>query len=366
MDKLSKNLVNNDHNVVTSQKTQTTTSEIYKQYQEHLKLLIECSDIKFNFDDHIEIFVDIFQNHNFTNESNCPTRSNILGVYNCYILKNYEMAVMHWLIACDQTNDDAMKNLGNYYMCIEKDVIQGLQFYELACVNGNVGAMYNLGCYYRFRTNNINKAIEYFTMGTEKHCVDSMFNLAQCYYNKGNYGKAESYYKMAYEKNHLCASGYLGRLYDGVKKDFPLAMKYYLMAFENNNYRFYDELMSLVMKTNSKETLIQIVKKLLIDGEIARFKHITMSDLEKWKMLYLLEKDSFSNSSLVFVRSELEKNRDIMRLKNKITRATKFNTLEQCILCLDDNVLCVEMNCGHSVCFNCWDPSLKCYFKWCN
>lgn len=351
--------------VDTDADTQTSQYNIFKQYRKQLDLLASRSKIKFNFDTNIEIFMDIFQNHNLSNESNCPTRSNILGVYYCYIEKDYEMAKVHWFMACDQSNSDAMKNLGNYYLYIEHNDKQGLNFYSMACEKANVEAMYNLGCYFLHRTNNIYKAIEYFTMGAENGCVDSMFNLAQCYYIRGNYGKAQLYYEMAHEKNHLRAPGCLGQLYYEVKKDLVLALKYYLIAFENGDYRFYDNLMLVVMETNSKEILVRIVKKLLTDGELTMVKNINMSDLEKWKMLYLLEKDGFTNGTLVCLRSELENNRDIMCLKNKMLRATKFNTLEQCLICLDDNVLCVEMNCGHSVCFNCWDPSLKCYYKWC-
>lgn len=357
--------VGTEQSVGVNQDLQITHSSIYKQYQEQLDLLIVHSDIKFNFDDHIEIFVDIFQNHNFTNDSNCPVHSNILGVYNCYILKNYEMAVMHWLIACDQTNADAMKNLGNYYMRIEKNAVQALQFYKLACDNGNVGAMYNLGCYYAFRSNNIDMAIKYFTMGIEKGCADSMFNLGQMYYNDREYEKAEKYYMMAFEKDHTRASGCLGRLYYEIKRDNELASMYYLIGFENGDYKFFNDLVQVVRKLNSNELLVRIVKKLLTDGENEMIKKMNIGELTKWKVLYLLGKDGFSNGSTVELCTEFEKNRDIMYLKNKMMRATKFNTLEQCTICLDDNVLCVEMNCGHSICFNCYNPSSKCYYKWC-
>ncbi len=73
-------------------------------------------------------------------------------------------------------------------------------------------------------------------------------------------------------------------------------------------------------------------------------------------------KNSLINNKI----NELEKNREIQIYKNKIRLFEKFKNYTKCPLCLEDNVLNIDLDCGHEVCVCCYKSNSKCYYSWCN
>jgi hypothetical protein len=69
------------------------------------------------------------------------------GVYHEY-KKDYDTMKKYYLMAVENGNISAMKNLGNYYNNIEKEYDLMKKYYLMAIENGNVRAMYHLGVYY--------------------------------------------------------------------------------------------------------------------------------------------------------------------------------------------------------------------------
>lgn len=62
---------------------------------------------------------------------------------------------------------------------------------------------------------------------------------------------------------------------------------------------------------------------------------------------------------------ELEKNYQVQVYKNKINLFKKLNNFTTCSLCLTDNILNIDLVCGHEICVECYEHDLKCYYKWC-
>jgi hypothetical protein len=127
----------------------------------------------------------------------------------------------------------------------------------------------------------------------------------------------------------------LGFYYE--KTDYNQMKKYYLMAIELGDNKSMNNIIFYFKNSNSNifeyyDTLLGIKNKsIIVNKEI----------------------------------NEIELSRDILYYNNKIRLFEKLNNISTCPICLHDNILLIDMKCGHEICVNCYKYTTTCYFKWC-
>jgi TPR repeat protein len=225
------------------------------------------------------------------------------GLYFQYKQKDYELMKKYYLMTIEKNNSYAKFNLGKYYQKIEKDYVQMKKYYLMAIEKGNNNAMNNLGFYYKKIEKDYNLMKKYYLMAIEKGNLKAMNNLAT-YYQKieKDYDLMKKYYQMA------------------IEKDNSKAMYYLSLYYEKNKLDFYKELINI---KNKNELITNKIK------ELENIKEIKI----------------YNNKKLLFEN-----------LKN----------YKKCALCLEDNVLNIDLNCGHDICVECYTNDLKCIYNFCN
>jgi TPR repeat protein len=112
-------------------------------------------------------------------------------------------------------------------------------------------------CYYSLKE--FQQAETFYKMAIDKDSVYAMYNLALLYTNeKKDYGQAEKYFKMAIEKGDDDSMYCLAQVYLTEKKDFDQAEKYFKMAIENDHADAINGL--AVLYSTKKEDLNQAEK----------------------------------------------------------------------------------------------------------
>ena len=127
----------------------------------------------------------------------------------------------------------------------------------------------------------------------------------------------------------------VGLYYKTIEKDYDQMKKYYLMAIELNN-------------SNSMNNLAL---------------YYLNNKLEFYKLLLTLKNKNESINNQIKL---LENEKKIKIYKNKILLFERLKNYKTCLLCLQDNTLNIDLNCGHEICTECYNDNLKCYFNWCN
>jgi TPR repeat protein len=145
----------------------------------------------------------------------------------------------------------------------------------------------------------------------------------------------KKYYLMAIEKGNSLAMNNLGIYYKNIEKDYDQMKKYYLMAIEKGNSKamfnlclYYDE------------------------NELDFYK----------ELINIKNKNGLIKNKI----KELEKIKEIKIYKNKIILFENLKNYKKCGLCLEDNVLHINLNCGHDICIGCYTNDLECIYNFCS
>jgi hypothetical protein len=120
----------------------------------------------------------------------------------------------------------------------------------------------------------------------------------------------------------------IGIYYYNIKKDYDLMKKYFLMAIELNQNKAINDLENCLNNPLQLYCeLIKFNKHELIDKKI----------------------------------KELKNNRQVNNYLNKCKFSEKYNVIEYCFICLEDNKLSITIdNCCHTVCKECYCKLNKC------
>ncbi|XWV26700.1 hypothetical protein QJ857_gp0357 [Tupanvirus soda lake] len=191
--------------------------------------------------------------------------------------------------------------------------------------------MNNLAIIYGDVEENYELAVKYFLMAIEKGCSAAMYNLASHYEDiDKNYELAIKYYLMAIENEDADAMHSLAMYYQKIEKNDVLALKYYLMAAHSQNY-------SSVKKINNK-----LKKHFDIDLAIKAYNFLTSENLAK-------------------LNKKICKTLLVEKIMNQ--NAAEINnvcTIFCCTNCKLEQVKCVFLECGHSICAQCYQQITKC------
>lgn len=165
----------------------------------------------------------------------------ILGLYFCYIKKDYVKAKKYLSMSVEKGNIKASHCLGRYYHFIEPSYEQMKMYFLMAIEKNHLLSMYNLGYYY-FDEGMYEMALHYWFMvietNTNTNCWEGMtMNMLGIYYYhiEKNYEKAEHYYELAIEKDYVKAMNNLGCYHQHVTKNYEKAEYYLTMGFEKKD-----------------------------------------------------------------------------------------------------------------------------------
>lgn len=315
----------------------------YNQYKERIEKLNNDHSIYLSnvYDEYWDIFCDVFidgdLNVDVPNE-NHGVKLDLVGLYYFLVLKNYENAHDAWMKSIDNYgNSYAMNNMGHYHNA-RKDYERGTRFLLMAIDKGNVSAMYNLGHFYCVYAGQCEQAKHYLMMAIEKGDVQAMITLGNHY--------------LYHEKNYVSA------------------MKYFMLGWTHGDIR---SLKKLVKLANSKdmltyENLSIICRTVLTSGSNNRCISVLGNNnnmFVKWKTFVELQNEGIVlGDNVIQIMRSFETNDDIQLYKSRKFRAQKFKTIDTCLICHRENILNIDLGCGHGVCDDCYRPSM-CIYKWC-
>ena len=287
----------------------------------------------------IEYILNLFNNGTIDDKTLDVNKLIWNGLYCQFVLKDYEKMKKYYSMAIKLGNSNAMNILACYYDDIEKNHKKAEKYYLMAIELGDSNSMYNLAHYYNHVEINHELMKKYYLMAIELGNSCAMNNLAHYYQHiEKNNKLMKKYCLMAIELGNSCAMNNLAHYYHHVEKNHDLMKKYYLMAIESGN-------------SSAMNNLAYY------------YHHIKKNNLMFYGELSKLNQNKLIKNKL----NELENSdKQIIIYKNKIRLFKELNNYKQCKLCLENDVLNIDLNCGHDMCIDCYQTYFKCYYAFCN
>jgi len=258
------------------------------------------------------------------NASNCLTSHSFSESANDsdsypYIGLN-ELAHMHYKMAVFyDDNGDSYEAETHYLMTIE--------------LNNDCDAMMSIGIHYEICVQDKEKAIEWFLYIIDLYdSKNAMYNLADLYESICDYNNALHYYVMVLDKGDLSIFDKIFSLCKKTKniEEFNFCFYNFICYHDINNIDdFY-----YYMHGFNKYALLDFLERIIID--IGNYLHP-------------IHKNCFENNLKIF-----KKDSCFNILENKIKLFTKLNHMSDCGICLEENVLHIDLKCGHCFCVDCY------------
>ena len=280
----------------------------------------------------------------------------LYGLYNEFVTKNYDKMKQYYYKAIELNDECACCRLALHYELVDINIKKMIKYYNMACKFNNKIALNNMAKYYR-----LNKKFE-----KMKYCFESLARI----FNDCNaiYSLALHYYYIEHDdiqtkyylnKGVLLNDGpclcFMGIYYINVENNIDLMKKYWLKAIKINNC---ESMYNMGLYYGEKENDYYNMKyyfELAILNNIGRdnkflFDKIIFK-LNKLDQYLLLIK--IINNNYSYLTENIKKqilNYDIVKIyKNKCNFLLKK---EKCMLCLDDDVDCIPLECCHYLCIN--------------
>ena len=209
-------------------------------------------------------------------------------------------------------------------------------------INNSLNAMINLGVHYENVIKDKNKAIEmYLKVINDYDEKDAMFNL--------------------------------GDLYECIN-DYDNAFKYYDMAIDKEDEEAYDKVLLLCNKLNDLDRFKKYFLKIMTTKEVDDVDDY-IHDFKKFILMDFLEsinitENNFDTTQIDIFKQNIKNFKKEARfniLETKIRLFTKLNHMSDCGVCLEENVLHIDLECGHCFCVDCYkkidkDPCPYCRY----
>ncbi len=233
------------------------------------------------------------------------------------------------------------------------------------------------------KTDEIEKLYNNNKLHVENDKVKTWYNLGVYYYEIKNYTEAVKYYMMAYDNDNDNAMNNLGFYYDVIEKNYPEAIKYYLMAIEKGNSdamynlgQYYYEIEKNYTEAN--KYLKMSVEKGDSDamcnlGFYYEYIENNYPEAIKYYLMAIEKGNDYAMDNLKMITIPLERymlfekhdiaytenHGDIQIYKNKL----KYSKIDDCGICLVEKVQVIQLSCfGHFCCTDCYP---KVYNKKC-
>lgn len=330
----------------------------------------------------------------------------------CYeCAEQFEYADKYHQLAIEKGYDPAIFDLGRHY-CSIRNFEQAVKYLLMTLdVNEhNSGAMFLLGyCYENIEGDNCEKALDYYSRASQNgHDYSTHIMGFKCANNE-NYEQAVEYYLKAVDAGVVISMCELGNYYYNVEKDYKQAFKYYIMAFDavnadpdvdTDNLKIqcsstpqdfeqaracwlstitngYFQLLGIFVELSEinetniihlYEDLMVICTCILASDNPIEYLHILNQSPKisfvTWKVLDKLihESNIVLDENVVEFKKSLEIN-DVELFKKRWEQAQVSGDMDICPICLTPDMLIVKIDCGHGVCYDCWEPSIKCFYR---
>ena len=210
------------------------------------------------------------------------------------------------------------------YCALESEIIEifngNVLKYESEEYKNNDNINFILGLYYHCKEINYDKMKYYYELAVNLNNFDAMNNMGMYYQNiEINYDKMKYYYQLAIDLNNDDAMNNMGVHYKNIEMNYDLMKYFYELAILNNQ----------------------------------NLSNITIFNLNKLDQYILLEKLKNKNVTNKYITIESIKKINsydiVIKYKNKCNILKK---IEKCILCLDDGIDCIPLECAHYLCIN--------------
>lgn len=403
--------MNTSDNMLIENQMQNQTKTQYKNLIKKLnnESIANISNI---YDEYSDVFCDVFINGNLnTNDLNVDrgVKLDLIGLYYLLITKDYQSAYNAWMESIDNyENSNAMNNMGCYFLDLGikyenatnesspdlklKYLATGLlipqdervityqcydiceYYFTMGFNKGSVPAINNLGYFYLNVKKNHERGKNFLLMAIERGSITALCHLGNYYcFDVKDYEQGKHYLTMAIDNEIVYAMRLLGIHYNRNEKNYEQAMKYFMMGWSHGDKSSL-EYLALLGNCNEclpykKLTVIYQTIGLSNDEKCTKLLSNANNGFIKWiTFLKLQEKGNVLSDCVIsimnFLKTAPETKSDIQLFKNRKFRAQKYQTFDDCPVCHDENVLNIDLGCGHGVCDNCYRPS-TCIYNWC-
>lgn len=288
-----------------------------------------------------------------------------LALHYEYIVKDYEKAEKYYLIAIEAGDIRAMHNLATYYDENLKDYEKAEQYYLMAIEAGNSDSMNSLALYYEYIKKNYDQAVQYFELAISLSNSDAMSNLALYYENiEKNYVKAVKYFLMGVDAGNHYAIYNLALYYVNVEGNYQKGIEYFMKGLELKNGISISPLIK-VLKLNEKlcfNSVLSIVRIIVINQELHEYLEPAMSAINNTFLVWIVFQELVDvlDPKFIPLLKTLEQDFDVVQYKYKLSRASRYNVMDTCPICLNGPVLNIDIGCTHGVCPKCYVPNIQC------
>lgn len=162
---------------------------------------------------------------------------------------NHKMAYQYYKIAADLGNNEAAQLVANCLIAgdgVKMNFKEAINYCVMAAHGGDAGAQVSLGNRYFFGEGlrrNYERAVYWYQEAAKQDDPVGLKNAADMFLEgkgcKRDVNKAIAYYTRAVELNYFEAAAPLAEIYatgaKSLKKNYELAVKYYFIAYENND-----------------------------------------------------------------------------------------------------------------------------------
>lgn len=316
---------------------------------------------------------------------------------------DYVQAVKYFMMGVNAGHTKSMYSLGLYYVNIDVDHEKAKHYFLLAVEKSHKEAMFALGLLYHSE-NNHDQAIKYYLMAVENNYEPALNCLGSCYIQVEDYEQAVKYFLIAIDKKNVDAMHKLGLYYLNVEKNYEQTYKYFQMALDNGSTAVMQNLGRYYLENNDLEKAKYYWIMSVSNGHFSpldilavMFKH---HDTHLYANLFIICQGILSNTksqydmikylSVLMVSPRV--NFVLWKVLNKLIHMTEFDEsvqdflkslesvdtvffkeqeemslvlkqIDTCPICLEPEQIIIKIKCCHGVCYQCWEPSMKCFYR---
>lgn len=288
--------------------------------------------------------------------------------------------MINGIVIDNPPDDDIVYTYFGLYNRFNKNYDLMKKYYELAINKGNWIAMGNMAYYYSAIENNYEETERYYLLAIEKNPCDGYLlrRLAICYENQKKYLEANKYYLLSIANGNSDAALDLADCYGTILFSSEEVEKYYLMAIEMGNDKalrklalhyknihFYNKMKEYFEKAIEKDDSFAMYELAIYYNDYLRDDHNYKKYLEMAAnhgyMIAILKineilKKNYDFKFAISVHGHLDeenlnKLNDIICYFEQNKERLVHKTV--CTVCKNDDLKCVQLKNGHSVCIAC-------------
>ncbi len=255
--------------------------------------------------------------------------------WNAYVKNNYETALELWLPLAKQGNFRAQFLIGSMYdfgQGVPENDSEAFKWYQLAAEQGESRALLFLGFMYDFGQGvpeDDREAFKWYQLAAEQGYAEAKNNIYVL--AKNDFPEALTVLLNDAKKGVAVAQYTLGSMYEigeGVLKDGKEAVKWYLLAAEQNDYRHAKNNIYNLAKMNVPEALTVLLNDAEKDVAVAQFTLGSMYDIGQG-----VPKDGKEAVKWYLLAAEQN---DYRHAKNNIYNLANMNVPEALTVLLND------------------------------